>query len=105
VLAQTPRDPIAELISGDLSRLRSQRAVPGAERASHVADALVRYRRALELDPSHVEPLRQLGLLYYQEGDVPNARAAFGRYLAGAPAAEDASRIREYLAAVGEVRP
>ena len=57
------------------------------------------------LDPSYVEPVRQLGLLYYQERDVAKARWAFERYLTLAPDAADARRIREYLSVVGEHRP
>jgi len=104
VLAQAPSDPIAQLLNAEITRLRSQR-VAGPERAGYVREALAGYGRALELDPSYVEPLRQLALLYYQEHDMANARAAFERYLAVAPAAADAARIREYLAVVGEVKP
>jgi predicted Zn-dependent protease len=105
VLADTPRDPIAWVLHGDLARLRAQRAPAGAERVAHARDALASYRRALELDPSYVDPVRQLGLLFYQERDVANARAAFERYLAAAPTAADAGRIREYLAVLREVKP
>ena len=104
VLAQAPRDAIAHLLNAEIARLRSQR-VAGLARAGYVRDALAGYQRALELDPSYVEPLRQQALLYYQERDTANARAAFERYLAVAPAAADAARLREYLAVVGEVKP
>jgi predicted Zn-dependent protease len=99
VLALTPNDPIAQLSYGDLHRLQSQR-VPPAERSTHTQQAVERYRRAAELDPTYAEPLRQLGLLYYQEGDVAGARSAFQRYLALRPDAPDAQRVREYLAAL-----
>jgi beta-barrel assembly-enhancing protease len=105
VLGQAPRDPVARLLLGELSRLRSQRVAAGPERVARVRDALAAYRAALELDPGYVEPLRQLGLLYVQEHDTANARAALERYLALAPAAADAGRIREYLALLEEVRP
>jgi predicted Zn-dependent protease len=104
VLAANPRDPIAQLHYGDLYRLRSQH-VAAPERTEYVREALARYLRALQLDPSYVEPVRQLGLLYYQERDIAKARWAFERYLALAPDAADAPRIREYLAVVGEHRP
>ncbi len=104
VLGDNPRDPIAQRHYGDLYRLRSQR-VGGPERAAYVREALARYVRALELDPSYVEPVRQLGLLYYQERDVAKARWAFERYLTLVPDAADARRIREYLSVVGEHRP
>ena len=103
-LVGNPRDPIAQLHYGDLYRLRSQR-VAAPERAEYVREALARYVRSLELDPSYVEPVRQLGLLYYQERDVAKARWAFERYLALVPDAPDARRIREYLSVVGEHRP
>jgi len=104
VLGGNPRDPIAQRQYGDLYRLRSQRA-GGPERTEYVREALARYVRALELDPNYVEPVRQLGLLYYQERDVARARWAFERYLALVPDAPDARRIREYLSVVGEHRP
>jgi len=103
-LGDNPRDPIAQLHYGELYRLRSQR-VGAPERAEYVREALARYARALELDPSYVEPVRQLGFLYYQERDVAKARWAFERYLALVPDAADARRIREYLSVVGEHRP
>ncbi len=105
VLARDQGDPVAEMVAAEIARLRAQRVAAGPERAAYVQDALRRYRRALELDPSYAEPLRQLGLLYYQEHDTANARAAFEHYLAVAPAAADAARIREYLAVVGEMKP
>ena len=105
VLAEDPRDPAAVMVAAEIARLRAQRVAAGSERATYMQEALRRYRRAMELDPSNAEPLRQLGLLYYQEHDIANARAAFERYLAVAPAAADAARIREYLAVVGEVKP
>ena len=43
------------------------------------------------------DPWRQLGLLHYQEGQPALAREAFGRYLALAPGAPDARRIREFI--------
>jgi beta-barrel assembly-enhancing protease len=96
-LAADPDDPIAHLLYGDLLRLASQRAADGA-RSEGVRQAAERYRRAAELDPGYAEPFRQLGLLYYQEGDVAGTRAAFERYLAVKPTAADAPRVREYLA-------
>jgi predicted Zn-dependent protease len=102
VLARTPRDPIAQVYYGDLDRLRSQRAAAAPERAEYARRALTRYQHAVELDPGYAEPFRQLGLLYYQERDTAKARGAFERYLALAPDATDARRIREYLAVVGE---
>ena len=97
-LAVTPDDPIAELYYGDLYRLRSQQ-VPAAQN-DDVGRAVQRYERAAALDPTYADPFRQLGFLYYQQKDAAKAREAFARYLVLAPAAPDARRIREYLAAL-----
>jgi predicted Zn-dependent protease len=97
VLADDPGDATAHLYRGELHRLQAQRAV-GSARAEAVQRAVEHFRRALELGPGSAEPLRQLALLHYQQGDVAGARAAFERYLAIAPNAPDAQRIRRYLA-------
>ena len=43
--------------------------------------------------------VRQLGLLYYQQGQLERAREAFTRYVEENPDAPDALRVSEYLAA------
>lgn len=95
-LAVTPNDPVAELYYGDLYRLRSQQTP--AEKNDDMGKAVERYERAAALDPTYADPFRQLGLLYYQQKDTTKAREAFSQYLALAPDAPDAQRIREYLA-------
>jgi beta-barrel assembly-enhancing protease len=97
VLDATPRDPVAHLYYGDLHRLHAQRARSVADRNDKAGKALARYERALELDPALAEPHRQLALLYYQQKDVTQARAAFEKYLALRPDASDAARIKGYL--------
>jgi predicted Zn-dependent protease len=105
-LAADPNDAIAHLLYGDLLRLASQEGA-GPARAEGARHAAERYRRASELDAGYAEPFRQLGLLYYQEGDVAGTRTAFERYLALKPTAADAPRVREYLAilATGRTMP
>jgi predicted Zn-dependent protease len=97
VLAITPDDPLAHLYYGDLHRLAAQRARSDAERETLARMARERYISAAELDPTSAEPVRQLGLLAYQNKDFEGARAAFRTYLTLQPDAPDAGRIREYL--------
>jgi Flp pilus assembly protein TadD len=103
VLAADPDDPVAHLFYGDLLRLESQWAAAPA-RADTLRSAAEHYRRAAALDPGSGEPYRRLALLYHQERDVAQARAAFERYLALKPDAADAPRVREYLAILAQGR-
>jgi beta-barrel assembly-enhancing protease len=98
VLAATPRDPVAQLYYGDLYRLRSQRAQSAAEAADWARQAIDRYESAARLDPAYADPFRQLGLLYYRQQEIAQARAAFRQYLALKPGAPDAESVAEYLA-------
>lgn len=97
VLKVTPKDPIAHTYYGDLYRLRSQRARTGGEKEELARKALQSYEEAVRLDPSYPDPYRQLGLLYYQQRNAGKAKEAFQQYLALAPNAPDARRIKEYL--------
>ncbi len=97
VLAVTPQDPVAHLYYGDLHRLQAQRARAMDDKRGKAQKALASYERAVELDPAMAEPHRQLGLLYYQQKDTANAKAAFEKYLALKPDASDAARIKGYI--------
>lgn len=97
VLALTPGDPVAHLYYGDLYRLEAQRARRVEDRAPLVRQARESYERAMALDPSLPDPLRQLGFLYYQTGELARSREAFERYLALKPDAPDGRRVKEYL--------
>ncbi|HLC40339.1 MAG TPA: tetratricopeptide repeat protein [Methylomirabilota bacterium] len=97
VLALTPKDPIAHTYYGDLYRLKSQRAKTSVDKQELIQKALVRYEEATALDPTLPDPHRQLGLLYYQQRNTGKAKEAFQRYLALAPNAPDARRVKEYL--------
>ncbi len=97
VLALTPRDPTAQLYYGDLYRLQAQRAKDPADKQRFARLAIERYEQAAALDAAFADPFRQLGFLYYQQGEGARAREAFQKYLALKPAAPDARRIREYL--------
>lgn len=100
VLAQAPGDAVAHLYSGDLLRLRAQRARSVADRDELARQALTMYERSASLDPGLAEVPRQIGLLYYQQGRYDRAREAFERYVARNPDAPDAARVREYVLAL-----
>ena len=97
VLAASPADARAHLQDGDWHRLWAQRVASPPEREGELAQALEAYTRALALDPAFAEVHRQLGLLYYQERNLPRARAELQEYLRLAVAAPDAARIEEYV--------
>jgi predicted Zn-dependent protease len=101
VLAADPNDAVAQFTYGELHRLQSQRGA-GSARSESTQRAIECYRRAVELDPRYADPIRQLALLHYQQGDLVQARAGFERYLALDGDAPDARRIREYLAILGQ---
>ena len=96
-LKASPKDAIAHLYDGELHRLQSQRAKSVAERDTETRMARESYEQSAALDPAYPDPFRQLGLLYYQQKEPAQARAAFERYLALKPDAADAKRVREYL--------
>ena len=98
ILEADPVDAAAHLLYGDLHRLRAQRARSIADRDELARLALARYDRSLAIDPGLADVHRQLGLLYYQLGRLPEARAAFARYVTRSPDAADVDRVREYLA-------
>lgn len=93
-----PADAGVQLAYGDLYRLRAQRARSIADRDELAREARLRYERCQELDPDNAAVHRQLGLLYFQLRRLPEARAAFARYVTLAPDAPDVGRVREYLA-------
>jgi len=101
VLSGAPADARAHVYYGDLNRLRSQRAESAPERDVELAQALVRYVRALALDPTLATAHRQLGLLYVQVRDGVRARAEFQAYLRLAAGAPDAGRVAEYVRELG----
>jgi beta-barrel assembly-enhancing protease len=101
VLIADPSDARAHCRYGELHRLEAQRG-DGAARTVSAQRAIAHYRRALELDPRDVDPVRELALLYFDLGDRAQARAAFERYLAVQGGAADAGRIREYVAILGQ---
>jgi predicted Zn-dependent protease len=97
VLAAAPTDALAYVTYGDLHRLRAQRAGSPAERDAELEQALLRYGRALTLEPGLPEAHRQLGLLYVQQRDLARARVELEEYLRLAAGAPDATRIAEYV--------
>ena len=97
-MAVSPSDPQAYLALGELFRLRAQRARGAAERDELTRRALWAYEHSAMLDPALAEVVRELGLLYYQQGQRERALEAFMRYLVLSPDAPDAPRVSEYVA-------
>ena len=94
------RDAVNNFYYGELSRLRAQRTDAAAEKRRLEERALLAYEHALLLDPAYADPLRGLGLLYFQQGDYARARAAFARYVELKRDVSDARRIEDYMAAL-----
>jgi predicted Zn-dependent protease len=97
-LAVSPADAQAYLALGELLRLRAQRARGAADRDELARQALGAYERSASLDPGLAEVVRELGLLYYQQGQLERAREAFTRYVTLSPGAPDVPRVHEYIA-------
>lgn len=74
---------------GEVRRLRAQ--------DDDLDRALVDLRAATDAEGGPPQAHRGLGLLYRARNDLPNARAAFVRYLELAPQAGDAGIIKTYL--------
>ena len=101
-MAVSPSDPQAYLALGELFRLRAQRARGAAERDELTRRALWAYEHSAMLDPALAEVVRELGLLYYQQGLRERALEAFMRYLVLSPDAPDAPRVSEYVAVLSQ---
>ena len=56
-----------------------EREAMRATQSGREADAVRHWSRILELYPTHVRALSALGQRAFQQGDMPNARAAFQR--------------------------
>ena len=97
-LAVWPTDPHAYLALGELLRLRAQRARGAADRDELARRAFAAYQRSASLEPGAAEVVRELGLLYYQQGQHERAREAFMRYITLSPEAPDVPRVHEYIA-------
>jgi regulator of sirC expression with transglutaminase-like and TPR domain len=89
LLAAEPASGQLCFFEGELYRLRNDEGDPPR--------ALASYERALTLGGAPPETHRATGLLLMRQGDRERARAAFERYLAEAPEAEDRSMIQSYL--------
>ncbi|HXG02804.1 MAG TPA: M48 family metalloprotease [Candidatus Binatia bacterium] len=89
LLAAEPRSGLLRFYQGEMFRLRAGEGDEGR--------ALAAYERALAADDPPVEIHRSVGLLRLRRGERVQARAAFERYLAAVPAAEDRAMIESYL--------
>jgi predicted Zn-dependent protease len=89
LLAAEPASGQLCFFEGELYRLRNDEGDPPR--------ALASYERALTLGGAPPETHRATGLLLMRQGDRERARAAFERYMAEAPEAEDRSMIQSYL--------
>jgi len=88
-LALFPDDEAARLAEAEIHR---KRGGPG-----DVAEALRLFRDLIGRAPDLAEAQRGLGLLLFKSGDNTAAAAAFQRYLALKPAADDRGYIENYL--------
>ena len=89
LLAAEPRSGLLRFYQGEMFRLRAGEGDEGR--------ALAAYEQALAADDPPVEIHRSVGLLRLRRGEREQARAAFERYLAAVPAAEDRAMIESYL--------
>jgi tetratricopeptide (TPR) repeat protein len=59
--------------------------------------AIALYRQSLKIYPGYVAGYRGLGLAYSEEGNGPEALAAFKKYIATVPNARDVPLIRKHM--------
>ena len=89
-LAHAPASARGHVMLGELYR-RS------GDDAAHVASAVAAYREAVRLDPDMAASRRELGLLYWNQGEPTLARTELQRYLELAPDAVDRPIVEGYL--------
>jgi predicted Zn-dependent protease len=89
-LAHKPGSARGHVMLGELHR-RS------GDDAAHVASAVAAYREAVRLDPDLAASRRELGLLYWNQGEPALARAELRRYIELAPEAVDRPIVEGYL--------
>lgn len=68
-----------------------------ARQSQSLDEAVLQYRKAIELDERFPQPYRALGLLLMKRGEKPAARAALARYLELSPAADDRAYVERDL--------
>ena len=85
-----PKDGRGYYLLGEIAR---QRAEDG-----DLSEAKKQFQKAVSVAPSYSDAYKGLGLVYFKEGNKPQARKAFKSYLAKAPHAPDRSYIEDYLA-------
>lgn len=98
VLSIVPNDAKAHYYLGEVYRRTAQ----GPE---ELKMAYKEYQEAIRHDPKYPEPHRELGLLYYKEGEKTLARAELERYLELKPDARDTEFIWEYLTELEAIQP
>ena len=59
--------------------------------------AIAAYTEAISTGQEPVETHRSLGLVYWKNGEIANARRSFERYMSDAPEAEDRDMVEVYL--------
>ena len=97
VLALAPEDPQAQLLLGTL-RLKQAEGTKDAEaRTALERDAVGAFEEALRLDPGSAEAHRQLGLFAFMHNQRPRACVHLERFVALAPKADEAAKVRDYL--------
>lgn len=84
-----PKDGRGYYMLGEIHRQRSQE---GDEE-----EAKKLFRQALQVNEDLPDPYRAVGILYFNEGNKPRAKANFNAYLKRAPRADDRDFILEYI--------
>ncbi len=89
LIEEDPNDAVSHFYLGNI--YGDQRDPLGVERAIEEYDA------ALSAVPGFTDPYRELGLLYYRQGDFRRAAELFEKYLELAPQSADAPDVHERL--------
>jgi predicted Zn-dependent protease len=89
LIEEDPSDAVSHFYLGNIHG--DQRGPLGVERA------IEEYEAALGAAPGFADPYRELGLLYYRQGDLRRAAELFETYIELAPEAADVPDVHEYL--------
>ncbi|MBI4517341.1 MAG: tetratricopeptide repeat protein [Deltaproteobacteria bacterium] len=89
-LALRPESGRGYFLKAEHARLTA----PEGRRSSTARQA---YERAVELAPDDPDAVRELGLLYYGDGEVARATVLLQKYLSLVPDAADRNLIQRYL--------
>ncbi len=97
VLAVAAEDPQAQLLLGTLRLKEAEGTKDPAARTALEREGVLAFEEAVRLDAGYAEAHRQLGLFAFLHNQRPRACVHLERFVALAPKADEAAKVRDYL--------